>query len=81
MNIKFLKGLFAAYEALATKDANTLYFITDTGALYLGDKLIGKDFNGDIDALEAFIGTLPAVPEGASYKTVIEYINWKAEEV
>ena len=81
MNIKFLKGLFAAYEALATKDANTLYFITDTGALYLGDKLIGKDFNGDIDALEAFIGTLPAVPEGASYTTVIEYINWKAEEV
>lgn len=80
MNIKFLRGTLAQYIA-CTKSADTLYFITDTGALYLGEKLIGKDFNGDIDALEAFIGTLPAVPEGASYKTVIEYINWKAEEV
>lgn len=81
MNIKFLKGLFQNYKAITSKDANTLYFITDTGALYLGDKLIGKDFTGDIDALETFIGALPAVPEGASYTTIIEYINWKAEEV
>ena len=51
MNVKFLKGLWAAYSALASKDSNTLYFITDTGALYLGDKLIGKDYESAISAL------------------------------
>ena len=51
MNIKFLRGTFAQYQA-ATKNAETLYFITDTGALYLGEKLIGKDYETVISALQ-----------------------------
>ena len=37
-NVIFKKGTQAAYDALATKDSNTIYFITDatTPALYLG---------------------------------------------
>jgi hypothetical protein len=31
-----LVGLQAAYDALATKDAGTLYLVTDTPAIYLG---------------------------------------------
>lgn len=33
------KGLQAAFDAISSKDSGTLYFCTDTGNLYLGDKL------------------------------------------
>jgi hypothetical protein len=35
MTFPILKGTQAAYNALATKDANTLYLITDTPRIYL----------------------------------------------
>ncbi len=42
--VKFRRGTPAMYAALATKDADSLYFISEVGAtsglLYLGDKLI-----------------------------------------
>ena len=38
--IKLSKGLYSAYTALATKDANTVYFCTDSGHLYLGTTLL-----------------------------------------
>ena len=42
--VKFIRGTQAAFEALANKDPNTLYFISEegatTGTLYLGSKLI-----------------------------------------
>ena len=37
--INFKKGLLANYKT-ATKNDNTLYFVTDQGLLYLGSKLI-----------------------------------------
>lgn len=42
-HVKFARGSLASYLALATKDKNTLYCITDennNGRLYLGDMLI-----------------------------------------
>ena len=42
--VKFRRGTPAQFEALAAKDADCLYFISEknaiTGLLYLGDKLI-----------------------------------------
>ena len=42
--VKFRRGTPASYSALATKDPDSLYFISEqnaqTGVLYLGDKLI-----------------------------------------
>ena len=38
--IKLSKGLYSAYTALPTKDANTVYFCTDSGHLYLGTTLL-----------------------------------------
>ena len=44
--VKFLQGSLARYQALPTKDANTLYFVFDneqnptTSALYLGERLV-----------------------------------------
>ena len=42
--VKFIRGTKAAFDALAQKDSNTLYFISEegatTGQLYLGSKLI-----------------------------------------
>lgn len=45
--VKFLQGSFDAFKNLATKDNNTLYFITgennaNTASLYLGSRLIGS---------------------------------------
>lgn len=42
--VKFIKSTTAAFNALASKNSDTLYFVSDndtTGRLYLGAKLIG----------------------------------------
>lgn len=71
-NVKFLKGTQANYEALATKDSNTFYYTTsDSGNnLYLGEIKLSNAADltaaltrltaaeGDIDDLEAAVGTL-----------------------
>ena len=57
MNIKFLRGTQAQFNA-CTKRAETLYFITDTGALYLGDKLIGKNYENAGFQTAAQVGNL-----------------------
>ena len=38
--IKLSKGLYANYIALSTKDADTVYFCSDSGHLYLGTTLL-----------------------------------------
>ena len=43
--VKFMRGTQALYNSLATKDSDTLYFVyesagSETGKLYLGNKLI-----------------------------------------
>ena len=39
--VKFLKGTYAKYQAIATKDPNHIYITTDEGGIYLGDKRLG----------------------------------------
>lgn len=50
--VKFRRGTPASYAALATKDADSLYFISEQGAtqgvLYLGDKLISGSLTSNI---------------------------------
>lgn len=36
-NVKFKRGTMAAFANVATKDPNTIYFITDTNRIYVGD--------------------------------------------
>ena len=60
--VKFMRGTQAAYNALAQKDPNTLYFITDGnkgfGALYLGESVIS---GGDIVLTSASLKELSDV--------------------
>lgn len=55
MNVKFFRGTTAAFTALATKDQNTFYYITDgRKQLYLGDVLLGDNVVAtDYEALKA----------------------------
>ena len=50
--VKFRRGTPAAFAALATKDADCLYFISEQnatqGVLYLGDKLISGGITSNI---------------------------------
>jgi hypothetical protein len=55
-NIKFIKGTLAQYNAVVTKDASTIYFITDTGALYVGEALVAD--KTDLSTVNAAIGTI-----------------------
>ena len=42
--VKFLSGTSNKFSALATKDAGTFYYLTDTKELYLGsEKISGED--------------------------------------
>ena len=50
--VKFRRGTPANYAALASKDADSLYFISEKdatqGVLYLGDKLISGSLTANI---------------------------------
>ena len=47
--VKFVRGTNNAFNNLAEKNSDTLYFISDSdearGSLYLGSKLISKDIS------------------------------------
>lgn len=44
--VDFKRGTQAEYDALAAKNADTLYFITDNGKIYLGEKLVADSLKG-----------------------------------
>ena len=50
--VKFRRGTPASYAALAVKDADSLYFISEKdatqGVLYLGEKLISNSLTSNI---------------------------------
>lgn len=54
MNVKFLRGSYSGYQALATKDANTLYFCED-GKLFLGTNLIAEINDTDTSKVNELI--------------------------
>jgi hypothetical protein len=58
-NVKFVKGTAAGYAGLAAKDASTIYFITDTGALYVGETLVAD--KTDLSTVNTAIGTLASL--------------------
>lgn len=39
--VKFWKNTSSEFDKITTKDASTLYYLTDTGKIYLGDKMYG----------------------------------------
>lgn len=43
MDVKFLRGLAAAYAAIETKDDKTFYYVTDEAKLYLGSLLLSNE--------------------------------------
>lgn len=42
--VKFMTGTSSAFEALETKDSNTLYFLSDLKQIYKGSELYSKSF-------------------------------------
>lgn len=74
-NVIFKKGTQAAYDALTTKDASTIYFITDTPALYLGSVKFTSVSEltaalGRISTNESAIGTLSSLSTTAKTSLV-----------
>ena len=73
--VKFMRGTTKAYEKLAQKDDDTLYFLSDNngqeGALYLGTKLIaGPDIVG-ANKLKELKDV--ALTEGLNYDAILMY--------
>lgn len=83
MNVKFLKGLKASLPT--SRDANTLYFVTDEGALYLGQVLIGANFTSAIEAANVAIkvindhGYVNSTEVGTAIGTALESYYTKTE--
>lgn len=63
--VKFLRGTPSAYEALTSKDKDTLYFISGVdqkvGKLYLGDILVAGNVTPDGDSIIDSLGELTDV--------------------
>ena len=66
--IKFLRGTSSEYAA-AEKDIDTIYFTTDDGKLYIGDKEVSGE---SIKALNSHIN------DNVKHITNIERANWNA---
>lgn len=62
--ILFKRGTAATLPS--TRDGNTLYFVTDTGALYLGQNLIADKTGNYAAAIESAIGALDATVKDES---------------
>ena len=87
-NIKFVKGTAEQYASLATKDANTLYFITDAGkeTIYLGTKKFTSveevaaavtrisANEGDIDTIQSALSGIDLSTQG-SVKSLIDAVS------
>lgn len=62
LNVRFLRGTYASYSALATKDAATFYFCTDTEQLFLGEvELDSKDVDFKVEASAATDGKVNVI--------------------
>lgn len=90
--VKFLRGTPTAFANLATKDSNTLYFISEKnsniGKLYLGDVLIAGGSAGDLEGLSlediANVSINAGVEDGSFlvYNSLSEkWENMSAEDV
>lgn len=90
--VKFLRGTPTAFDNLATKDSNTLYFISEKnsniGKLYLGDILIAGGSAGDLGELSlediANVSINAGVEDGSFlvYNSLTEkWENMSAEDV
>ena len=82
--IKTWTGTKAQYDAIVTKDSNTLYWLTDVKIIYLGDVAVGN-FKGGRNVGEIISSTLPLTDAGLHlldgallqygiYKEFIDYI-------
>jgi hypothetical protein len=73
--VKFLRGTPKAYENLAAKDSDTLYFISEAdnldGILYLGNKRIGGTGDLSIASIDELKDVL--ISEGLSDKSLLVY--------
>lgn len=83
-NVKFIAGTQAQYDAAAAIDANTLYFITDTPAIYKGtNKLTRNEAIGVLTSLKVdesartnLVDAINAVYDIAdANKTAIDKLN------
>ena len=83
MNVKFLKGVEKSLPT--SRDSNTLYFVTDEGALYLGATLIGANFTSAIEAANAAIkvindhGYVNSTEVGTAIGTALESYYTKTQ--
>ena len=72
--VKFLRGTSDEY-AVAEKDSDTIYFTTDDGRLYIGDKKISGDGSVTIDNTLSDTSTNPV-----QNKVVKQAIDNKADK-
>lgn len=82
--VKFQRGLISAYEKLAVKDADTLYFIYEKadakeGKLYLGDKLISSSASSEnlSESLLQLNEVLSEVPGAGSFLVANSEGKWE----
>ena len=81
--VKFLRGTPEAYKNLASKDADTLYFISETGGqygtLYLGAKVIAGGSQPEIITLDMLKDI--AISEGVVDNSLLVYDEAKGQWV
>ena len=65
--VLFSRGLSTVYTGLAEKQADTIYFLTDTQQIYLGEQLIA-------DTTKLNVQFVDAVPEFDTAKDDVLYV-------
>lgn len=81
--VKFLRGTPTAWENIAEKNSDTLYFIAEegatTGQLYLGAKLIADGDTANVDSLAELTDVVlsAGIPKGAVLAYDVNTKTWK----
>ena len=81
--VKFLRGTVAAYNRLAVKDDNTLYFVyqdgnESRGKLYLGSRLISGDVGAGSTTLADLTDVIVDGAEAGSFLVLNSDGDWVA---
>ena len=82
--VKFLRGTITAYNRLAVKDDNTLYFVyqdgdESQGSLYLGSRLISGNIGGNgVNTLAELTDVIVTGADAGSFLVLNSDGNWVA---
>ena len=73
--VKFWKNTSSEFDKITSKDANTIYYLTDRGKIYLGEKMYGGSVIPTFEVTDANAANYDSLEKWFSVDDGVYYIN------